>query len=143
MPSTSRNLRKMATVAATDGLHTGEQFGIRGATDRFDICALAWIVAEDRPAPDVFFTDQAASMALLETSEPAMAALRALSASITDYEVPDTNGRPDVIEHVFNWTATPGIGQTSPPTLNEIVGRLIRASETAALTDFPRQRPAA
>lgn len=129
MPSNARILRTMATVISTDGLHTGEQFAQRGATDRFDICALAYIVAEDRPAPDVFFTDQAASMALLETSEPAMNALRALSASITDYKVPDTDGQPDPVEHVFNWTATPGIGQKTPPTITEIVGRLIRAAD--------------
>ncbi|MFD9443462.1 hypothetical protein [Streptomyces sp. NPDC060001] len=133
----------MATVITNDGLHTGEQFGHRGATDRFDICAHAYLVAEGHPAPDVFFTDQAASMALLEASEAAMQALRSLSASITDYEVPDTDGRPDVIEHVFNWTATPGIGQTSPPSIDEIVGRLIRASNQAALDGFPHQRPAA
>jgi hypothetical protein len=130
MLSTGRILRKMATVINTDGLHTGEQFGHRGVIDQFDICALAYIVAEDKPAPDVFFTDQAASMELLERSEPAMQALRVLSASIADYEVPDTAGQPDVIEHVFNWTAAPGIGQKTPPTTAEIVGRLIRASET-------------
>lgn len=143
MPSTARILRKMATVVSTDGLHTGEQFAHRGVADRFDICTLAYIVAEGQPAPDVFFTDQVAAMDLLEASQPAMQALRALSASITDYKVPDTNGRPDVIEHVFNWTATAGIGRNTPPTTSEIVGRLIRAADQAALTGFPHQRTAA
>lgn len=143
MPSTSRILRTMATTITNDGLHTGEQFGLRGATDRFDICAHAWLAAEDRPAPDEFFTDQAASMALLEANEPAMQALRALSASITDYEAPEVDGQPDVIEHVFAWTAVPGIGQKTPPSLDEIVGRLIRVSNQAAIDGFPHQRPAA
>ncbi|MCX4911886.1 hypothetical protein [Streptomyces sp. NBC_00878] len=143
MLSTHRILRKMATFITCNGLHTGEQFAEHGVTDRFDICALAYVVAEDRPAPAVFFTDQKTSMDLIEASEPTMRALRALSASITDYEVPDTDGRPDVIEHVFNWTAAPGIGQKTPPSLNEIVGRLIRAADQAAINGFPHQRPAA
>lgn len=131
MHSTGRSLRIMASIVATDGVHTGEQFAHRGATDRYDICALAWIVAEDQPAPDVFFTDQAASMDILQASQPAMDVLRTLSASIRDYEVPDTDGVPDVVEHVFNWTATPGIGQSSPPSTAEIAGRLHRASQQA------------
>lgn len=131
MHSTGRTLRIMASIVATDGVHTGEQLAHRGATDRYDICALAWIVAEDRPAPDVFFHNQADAMDLLQASKPAMDVLRTLSTSIRDYEVPDTDGQPDVIEHVFNWTATPGIGKTKPPSRAEIVVRLLHASERA------------
>lgn len=129
MPSTRRILRKMATVINTDGLHTGEQFAQRGVTDRFDICALAYLVAEDRPAPDVFFTDEAACLDLIEASQPAMAAIKALSEAL-DTEACVTDGLPDYIEHVSNWAATPGIGCTEPPTTSEVIGRILRAANT-------------
>lgn len=134
MPSTGRILRTMATVISTDGLHTGEQFAQHGTTDRLDICAHAWCIAEQQPAPDVFFTDQAASMALLEASEPAMQALTAISDAIQGYEIPDTDGRPDVIEHVFNWTATNPIGCTQPPGLSEVIGCILRAADHTGAT---------
>ena len=106
MPSTDRILRRMATVINTQGLHRGEQFAQRAPMDRLDISAVAYTVAEDRPAPAVFFTDEVASFDLIESSEPAMAALRAISAAL-DSDVNETNGRPDYIEHVSTWAMTP------------------------------------
>lgn len=136
MPSTYRVLRKMATVINTDGLHAGDQFAAtNGYSDRFDICALAFIVAEDRPAPMAFFTDEIASIRLIESSAPAMAAIRALSDAL-DSEVCETQIAPgvtvpDYIEHVSNWAATPPIGEITPPTTAEMIGRILRAADAA------------
>ncbi|WP_158913530.1 DUF6197 family protein [Streptomyces sp. MBT28] len=131
MPSTHRVLRRMATVINTHGLHRGEQFAAHGPTDALDICAIAYIVAEDRPAPAVFFNDEVASFELIEASDRAMAAIRAISAAL-DTEPCDTNGGPDYIEHVSNWAATPPIGATEPPTTSEVIGRILRAADSIA-----------
>jgi hypothetical protein len=131
MHSTFRTLRRMATVINNDGLHRGENLAHHGATDRFDICALAYIVAEDRPAPAEFFTDEPAAMDLIENSVPAMDAIRAISAAIDNYLVPDSDGQPDPIEHVAQWACTPPIGYTTPPTNSEVIGCILRAAETS------------
>jgi hypothetical protein len=136
MLSTYRVLRKMATVINTDGLHTGKQFAAsNGYSDRFDICALAYIVAEDRPAPRDFFTDESASIRLIESSAGAMQAIRALSASLDsepcETEIAPGMTVPDYIEHVSNWAATTPIGETTPPTTAEVLGRILRAADQA------------
>ena len=134
MPSSGRILRKMATVINTQGLHTGDQFAAHGPMDRLDICAVAYIVAEDRPVPAVFFTDEVASLDLIEASEPAMTVIRAISRAITNYLVPDTHGEPDVIEHVSNWVRTRPIGEKNPPSTAEVIGCILRAAERATQT---------
>lgn len=132
MESTYRVLRIMAAIVNDDGLHRdGENLAEHGVRDRFDICALAYIVAEGVPAPAAFFTDQTAGMHLIENSTPAMDAIRAISAAINNYLVPDTDGQPDPIEHVATWVCTPPIGYTTPPTDSEVIGCLLRAAETS------------
>ena len=135
MPRTARTLRKMATFINTEGLHTGEQFAAAGPMPRYDICAIAYMAAEDRPAPAVFFTDEGLSRDLIEASEPAMDAIRAISGSIFNYRVPDTRGVPDFIEHVSQWVATSPIGEKTPPSISEVVGRIIRAAEALEAVD--------
>ncbi|MCF0086643.1 MULTISPECIES: hypothetical protein [unclassified Streptomyces] len=127
MHGTARILRKMATVINTQGLHRGEQFANHGPMEQLDICAIAYIVAEDRPAPAVFFTDECTSLALIESSQPAMAAIRAISEAL-DSGPCETNGQPDYIEHVSNWAATAPIGEHFPPRTSEVIGRILRAA---------------
>lgn len=135
MHSTAWILRRMASIAAVDGLHTGEQFAHRGVTDRLDICALAYTVAEDQPAPAEFFTDEVASLRLIEASAGAMQAIRTLSAALDsepcETEIAPGVTVPDYIDHVSNWAATPPIGETFPPTTAEVIGRILRASDQA------------
>lgn len=126
--NTTRVLRKMATVINTQGIHRGEQFATRGPLDQLDICAIAYTVAEDCPAPAEFFTDECASLDLIEASELAMAAIRAISDAL-DTEPCETNGVPDYIEHVSNWAATAPIGEHFPPRTSEVIGRILRAAE--------------
>jgi len=133
-------LTHTASVIALHGLHRGEQFAQRHPVLRLDICATVyasaewiypWINPESAPeTPAVFFTDEAASVDLIEASEDAMAAIRAISAEL-DTDVCETNGRPDYIEHVSTWAMTPPIGCTQPPSTDEVIGRILRAAHHA------------
>ncbi|WP_042174626.1 hypothetical protein [Streptomyces sp. NBRC 110035] len=132
MATTAMNLHVMAAYANLHGIHTGDQFA---TGDRLDICAIAYVVAKDCPAPPVFYTDECASLDLIEASEPAMDAIRAISASLHS-EPCETNGQPDYIEHVSNWAATRAPFSSAPPTPSEVIGRILRAA-LALDTDRP------
>ena len=133
MNSTAQTLHAIAYYIDQYGLHTGEQFADSDQMFRFDICALAYIVGETSAWPPVFFTDEVASIELIESSEPAMAAIKVISAAL-DSEPCETNGVPDYIEHVSNWAATPPVGETTPPTVSEVIGRILRAADHANAT---------
>lgn len=136
MQNTAQDLHAMASFVARYGLHTGEQFAARGPSAPMDICAVAYIVAERCAPPAEFYTDEAASLDLIEASDSAMHLIRAISGAIDNYEVPDTDGQPDVIEHVSQWTFTPPIGCTKPPSTDEVIGCILRAAEKASGTRF-------
>ena len=134
-------LQDMASVIAIDGLDRGEQFGQRGYIDRLDICALAYTTAEwigPCSIPNEFFTNELASIRLIECSAGAMAAIRAIS------EVLDTPVReeelapglyvPNYIEHVSNWVSTAAPFSAEPPTTSEVIGRILRAAQQATPT---------
>ena len=148
MRSTSHTLRLTAHLIVHRGLHTGEQF-TDPRTGSLDVCAAAYLATEryDLPErlniPDVFLTDEGHARDLIEANPQAMNVIRAISAAIHNYEVPDSNGRPDYIEHVSNWAATTPIGETRPPSTSEVIGCILRAANQTALTGFPHQRPAA
>jgi len=138
--STEQILLHAAGDIALHGLHRGQQFAQHHPVLHLDICATVYASAEGiRPwtnpqsapeTPAVFFTDEAASMDLIESSEPAMSALRAISA-VLDTDVNETDGQPDYIEHVSTWAMTPPIGCTQPPSTDEVVGRILRAARHA------------
>lgn len=140
MPNTARTIRKMATFIVNDGLHTGNQFATPSPLNRLDICAIAYVVAEDRPAPPEFFTDELASIRIIECSAPAMQAIRAISHGLDSEPSMDTLNRgvqvPNYIEHVSNWAATRSIGEKQPPTTSEVIGRLHRIADNLA-TSLP------
>lgn len=139
MTSTHQTLLNMCSVVSLDGIHRGEQFGHPATTStlaRLDICAIAYVVAQNLSPinwPEVFYTDECASMDLIEASEPAMAAIRAIS-TVLDTEVNETDGQPDYIEHVSTWAMTPPVGCTQPPTAEEVIGRILRAATEARKT---------
>lgn len=151
MPSTAHTLRTMAHTANTDGIWRGDQFATHsdfvdlGA--HLDISALAYVVAENCHIPAEFFTDEDASLRLIECSAPSMQAIRAISAAL-DTEactIPIAPGHdvPDYIEHVSNWARTPGIGETTPPSTSEVIGRILRAAALLeGLAHVPHQRAA-
>jgi hypothetical protein len=133
MHGTADVLQQMAHIASLRGIHTGNQFAERDSTGiltRHDICALAWVVAEQDVAPRAFFTDDEASIAIIKASPRAMAAIKAIS-DVLDTDVNDTAGQPDYIEHVSVWTMTPPLGADQPPTTSEVIGRILRAANHA------------
>jgi cytochrome c5 len=146
--TTTDVLQKMALVINLNGLHCGDQFAQPGLVPRLDICALAYTVAEritpDR-TPDVFFTDEDASLRIIEASASAMAAIRAISdaldSSVCETQVAPGYYVPDYIEHVSNWAATASpVAPKRPPTTAEVIGRILRAANQQAL-QTPSQRP--
>jgi hypothetical protein len=128
-------LQKMAAVISAQGLHTGNQFAAHGPMDKLDICAVAYIVAEQCTPPAVFFTDEVASLELIEASPRAMAAIKAISEVLESAPCETQNEaglyEADYIEHVSNWAATPAPRETQPPTESEVIGRILRAANHA------------
>jgi hypothetical protein len=146
MRPTQTVLQDMAAVINIEGLHRGEQFGVRGDIDRLDICAHAFLIAEWRgplKVPGEFFDDELAAIRLIESSPGAMAAIRAISAVLDSHvdeeELAPGFYVPNYIAHVSNWvrTASP-VDPKRPPTTAEVIGRILRAANTLAI-----QTPAA
>ncbi len=140
MDATAKYLEEMAAFIAAYGLHTGDQFAaINPHTGllQLDICAIAYHVTENGNTPDAFFTDEGTARDLIEGNAAAMDCIRAISAAIANYEVPDSDGRPDLIEHVSQWTFTPPIGEKQPPSIDEVIGCILRAGQipTARIPD--------
>jgi hypothetical protein len=102
--------------------------------DRLDICAVAYIVAEGCQPPPEFFTNEVASLRLIECSSRAMAAIRAISdaldTDVCETEIEPGTRVPDYIEHVSNWAATASpVHPKRPPTVDEVIGRILRAAQ--------------
>ncbi|MFG2359446.1 hypothetical protein [Streptomyces sp. NPDC048521] len=138
MRPTQNVLQDMAAVINIEGLHRGEQFGERGDIDRLDICAHAFLVAEwhgPLRVPAEFFTDELASIRLIESSPGAIAAIRAISdaldSTVDEEELAPGFFVPNYISHVSNWvrTASP-VAPKRPPTTSEVIGRILRAANT-------------
>jgi hypothetical protein len=146
MRDTTDVLQKMAAVIDLNGLHRGDQFAERGILPRLDICAVAYAVAERIALPSIpeeFYTDEVASIRLIEASAGAMAAIRAISnvldSAVNESEIEPGTWVPDYIEHVSTWAMTiPPVGPKHPPTTGEVIGRIHRAANTLAI-----QTPAA
>jgi hypothetical protein len=134
MQTTAHILERTAYLITMLGLHTGDQFAATDS-DALDICAAVYMAAEG-PCPPEFTTDEVTSLAIIGASAPAMAAIRAISevldSSVCETETTPGLYEPDYIEHVSNWAATPPIGSTQPPTVSEVIGRILRAANHAA-----------
>lgn len=141
MNGTHHDLQAMAHYISCYGLHRGVQMAVCDGDGlfRLDIAAVAYHVTEDAPGiPECFLTDEVASLGLIESSDRAMACIRAIS-DVLDSAVCETRTAPDTwvpdyIEHVSTWAMTPGIGQTKPPTVSEVIGRILRAANHAQTT---------
>jgi hypothetical protein len=137
--NTETTLHGMALHADIHGIHTGEQFAAFGTFGPLlDICAIAYMQAEGGTIPAEFYTDEVASLRLIESSAGAMAAIRALSDALDsepcETEIAPGYTVPDYIEHVFNWTATAPIGENTPPSTAEVIGRILRAAHAQQAT---------
>jgi hypothetical protein len=130
--NTARILKQAAYLIHLNGLHTGDQFAAPGPRGALDICAAVYIAAEKKTPPE-FFTDEAASLRLIESSAKAMAAIRAISDALDnepcETEIEPGTRVPDYIEHVSNWAATRAPFAPAPPTTSEVIGRILRAAQ--------------
>jgi hypothetical protein len=133
MHSTDYTLSRAAHLLNSIGLHTGDQFAAPDS-DALDVCAAIYFAAENS-FPKEFSLDEIASIRLIESSAGAMTAIRVLSDSLDsepcETEIAPGVTVPDYIEHVSNWAATPAIGEKTPPTTAEVIGRLLRAAQQA------------
>jgi len=122
----------MAEFINIQGLHTGEQMAVDNPW-KLDICAVAYILAEDCQTPAEFYTDESASIRIIECSAPAMQAIRAISAALDtepcETEIAPGHAVPDYIEHVCNWAATPPVLANRPPSVPEVIGRILCAAD--------------
>lgn len=142
MRSTRRILELAAHLISQRGLNTGEQF-VDANTGALDICAAVYMAAEAYALPDrlqiptEFYTDEVASIRLIEASAPAMAAIRAISealdTSVCETEIEPGTYVPDYIDHVSNWAATASpFAPKRPPTVSEAIGRIRRTADALA-----------
>lgn len=142
MSATGTILRTAAQLYAYRGRHTGDHFA---HTDgRIDETAAVYLAVTGH-IPDVFHTDSDMAVLLITANQPAMDALRALSA-VLPTPPPDSHGRPDdPIEHIA-WWADHGTGHDDTPTTAEINGAFLRAANHADTADvvipFPIPHPA-
>ncbi|MFC9891499.1 DUF6197 family protein [Streptomyces pilosus] len=137
MNGTDLILRETARIIDFRGLHTGAQFatniGRRSSLEApLDVCAAVY-AATTGHVPDVFYTDEVASLTLIESNEQAMAAIRAISAALDsepcETEIEPGTRVPDYIEHVSNWAATRAPFASAPPSTSEVIGRILRAAQ--------------
>jgi hypothetical protein len=143
MPTAATTLRTAAHLLNHFGLHTGEHFATNGGG--LSVAAAIYRAAT-YSTPNTFLTDPAAAIALIHDNAPAMNAIRVLSAVLDTHPPTDIDtDEPDHIEHISYWAATPAIGETNPPTISEILGRILRAADAADFLDShrPALRPAA
>jgi hypothetical protein len=140
MNGTDLILTETARIIGFRGLHTGDQFaantGRRACLDApLDICAAVYLAATGN-LPSEFFTDEVISLAIIGASAPAMAAIRAISDALDseacETEIEPGTRVPDYIEHVSNWAATASpIHPKRPPTVDEVIGCILRAAQAA------------
>ncbi|MEJ8654639.1 hypothetical protein WKI65_43065 [Streptomyces sp. MS1.AVA.3] len=106
-----------------------------------DVCAAIYLAATASPLPPVFHnTDtvgEQAAIELIKENPQAMAAIHALweglDSKITEADVcdelPTADGPDEWIGRVSYWAATTPANWAEPPTLLEVMGRLIRTAD--------------
>lgn len=125
---TAHLLRNAAHLINRRGLWRGDQ--LAGPDGQLDLAAAIY-VAFTGYAPTVFHHDEPASLDLIASNPDVMAAIRHLSATIDHLGGVAPGPRLDYVEHVSQWAMTPPIGETIPPTVAEVIGRLLRAADQA------------
>lgn len=128
MSSTASTLRTAAELLDLLGLHTGNHFA---STDgHLDISAAIYRAVTGR-TPNCFLDNDDLARLLIETNEPAMDAIRALSAALpTEPPTDPDTGADDHIEHLAGWATTAPIGHTAPPTELEVLGCILRTANS-------------
>ncbi|MFJ7990288.1 hypothetical protein [Streptomyces sp. NPDC096351] len=154
MSETSRILRTAARAATYHGLQAGPHFV--DSHGRLDLIAAIYIGATGK-TPHSFATPNTPTSpfnnmatALIETNEPVMNAIRAVSDVLpTDKPTDSVTGLYCPIEHLWYWQTDRQHTTGQPPTDTEIVGLLLRAARENDTTvpkllfSVPTQRAAA
>ncbi|WP_098894218.1 hypothetical protein [Streptomyces sp. t99] len=145
------------TTTATllrDAVHHLSQYGLHrehafvGPTTRahldhgpLDVCAAIYMAATANPLPPVFRStdsdDEQAAIELIKAHPEAMAAIHAvwdgLDSKITEADVcdelPTADGPDEWIDRVSYWAAKAPASWAEPPTLLEVMGRLLRTAD--------------
>ncbi|MFE4915890.1 hypothetical protein ACFRCX_30775 [Streptomyces sp. NPDC056652] len=126
MSSTATVLYTAAELLNHYGLHTGDHFA--STNGHLDINA-AIFRAVTGSAPNCFLDNDDRALLLIQTNEPAMEAIRALSAALpTEPPTDPETGADDYIEHLAGWATTAPIGHGAPPTELEVIGVIVRAA---------------
>ncbi|MFD8384284.1 hypothetical protein ACFV2X_38180 [Streptomyces sp. NPDC059679] len=150
MPSTAHILRETARILTRQGLHTGSQFagpsvGFSSLDGPLDVCAAIYVAATGK-GPAEFQRDELASIRLIECSAPAMQAIRAISDALDSEPSMDQLDRgvevPNRIEHVSNWASTRAVGEKTPPTADEVIGRILRTADALDSQSAPHANAA-
>jgi hypothetical protein len=137
---TTDDLQAIAHFISCYGLHRGDQFAhYNGQYVSVDISGIAYVVTEHTGIPAEFYTDEDASIRLIESSARAMAAIKAISqaldSAVCEDEIAPGHYVPNWIDHVSNWAATASpVHPKRPPTDSEVIGRVLRAANHTAQT---------
>lgn len=142
--STGTILRTAAHILNYYGLHTGRQFA--SVDGRLDITAAIFRAATGK-TPNCFLTDEDTALLQIQVCEPAMDAIRMLSAVLPTLPPTDPGtGTDDHIEHICHWVTKPvwtGNADDQPPTTPEVIGTILRAAQAAdTFTAAPHQNAA-
>ena len=134
MSSTGTLLRTAVQLLNHHGIHTGRNFV--GPGGELDICAAIFRAATGKVL-NCFHNDEDASLLQIQACEPAMDAIRMLS-DVLDTQPPTdpATGKDDHIEHVCDWAINPH-GRPAPSP-SELIGRILRAAQTADTLTDPR-----
>lgn len=144
MPKTAETLRTSAHIVTYFGLWTGTQFA--SSDGRLSITAAIYR-AVTKATPNAFLDNEDAALALIGENPTVMNAVKFLSACLdTEPPVDKATRRYDHIEHIERYAAEKPPHSTTPPTEAEVIGRILRAAQTAdnlAGLSIPRPHTAA
>ncbi|MFH8295089.1 hypothetical protein [Streptomyces sp. NPDC018059] len=146
-PTTTATLLRDAVFHLSQyGLHREHAFvgpNPRAHLDHgpLDVCAAIYLAATASPLPPLFHStdpaDEQAAIELIKANPQAMAAIHALwdglDSKITEADVcdelPTADGPDEWIDRVSYWAATAPASWAEPPTLLEVMGRLLRTAD--------------
>jgi hypothetical protein len=128
------------------GLHLGRGFVGPATNPHFDhgplaVCAAVFLAATRSPLPEAFYgstpEQEEAATDLIKANSVAMAAIHAIWNSLDSKitaadlceEITTVDGPDEWIDRVSYWSATAPASWAQPPTLIEVIGRLMRTAE--------------
>ncbi|GAA0500873.1 hypothetical protein [Streptomyces olivaceiscleroticus] len=142
MPRTVDTLIETRRLIDWHGLHPGPHFATEAG---FLHLAAAPFYAAETYLPRAFFTDEEASIRLIQCSAETMSALRWISAVLpTEPPTDPDTGAVDYLEHISHWLTEDDFFTGRRPNATDVLKVLDHAIQAAQnLTDIPAPRTAA